>query len=116
MRIKAFKALRPSPENARLVASVPYDTVNTEEARTLAENNELSFLHVVRPEIDLPDGTDIHSDQVYDKAAENLAKFQENKTLIREDTPCLYVYRQKMGGHVQRGIVDPARRKVLPRH
>jgi uncharacterized protein (DUF1015 family) len=66
--IRPFRALRPQPDRAEQVASVPYDVVNTDEARALAEGNPFSFLHVSRPEIDLPAGTDIHSDAVYRKA------------------------------------------------
>jgi uncharacterized protein (DUF1015 family) len=69
--IRPFRALRPNREQAKLVASVPYDVVNTDEARELAKGNPLSFLHVSRPEIDLPSGTDVYSDAVYRKAVEN---------------------------------------------
>ncbi len=72
--IRPFRALRPQPERAKDVASVPYDVVNTDEARALAAGNPFSFLHVSRPEIDLPTGTDIHSDAVYRKAVENFEK------------------------------------------
>ncbi len=105
MRIKAFQALRPSGENAQRVAAVPYDTVNTAEARVLAKGNKYSFLHISRPEIDLPEGVDIYSDEVYAKAAENFTAFQREGFLLREDSDCVYVYRQKMGDHVQRGVV-----------
>ena len=77
--VRPFRALRPFPEQAAAVAAVPYDVVNTEEARQLAFNNHLSFLHVSRPEIDLPDGTDMYSDAAYDKAAATIAgMFHEN--------------------------------------
>ena len=69
--IRPFKALRPPPERAKQVSSVPYDVVTTEEARRLARGNALSFLHVSRPEIDLPQGTDIYSEPVYRKALDN---------------------------------------------
>ena len=105
MKIKAFQALRPTEETVKEVASVPYDTINSAEARNLAEGKPYSFLHVVRPEIDLPPETDIHADEVYAKAAENFKKFQEDGVLVREDQPCIYLYRQKMGDHIQRGIV-----------
>jgi len=105
MKIKAFRALRPAKDMVEQVASVPYDTINSDEARELADGKPYSFLHVIRPEIDLPDGIDVHDDSVYAKAAENFEKFQADKALIREDCPCLYLYRQKMGKHVQRGLV-----------
>lgn len=105
MRIKTFKALRPQAEIAHLVASVPYDTVDTEEARALAAGNPRSFLRIVRPEIDLPGTRSIYSDEVYAKAAENFREFLENGILVRESRPYTYVYRQKMGNHVQRGVV-----------
>src|SRR5262245_52062730 len=99
--IRPFKALRPPAENAAAVSAVPYDVVNTTEARELAAGNPLSFLHVSRPEIDLPDGTDIHSDAVYNKAAENFEKLKAEAPLLVEETPSLYVYRLRMGEHSQ---------------
>ncbi|MCA8920621.1 MAG: DUF1015 domain-containing protein [Planctomycetes bacterium] len=103
--IRPFRALRPTPEKAALVASVPYDVCSTAEARVLAKGNPDSFLHVVRPEIDLPEGTDVHDDAVYAKARENFEAFQARGTLVREETPCVYLYRQIMAGHAQTGIV-----------
>jgi uncharacterized protein (DUF1015 family) len=102
--IRAFRALRPTPENAPAVSAVPYDVVNTLEARALAAGNPLSFLHVSRPEIDLPDGIDIHSAEVYAKAAENFEKLKDEAPLFIEDSPSLYVYRLSMGEHTQTGI------------
>src|SRR5437773_7377957 len=72
--IRPFSALRPEPDRASEVASVPYDVVNTDEARALAASNLLSFLHVSRPEIDMPEGTDTHSDPVYRRALQNFEK------------------------------------------
>ena len=103
--IRPFRALRPHPERAESVASVPYDVVNTDEARALANGNPLSFLHVSRPEIDLPPGTDIHSDAVYRKAVENFEKLISTCPLEKETEPCLYLYRLIMGNHEQIGIV-----------
>jgi uncharacterized protein (DUF1015 family) len=103
--IRPFRALRPPTERAQAVASVPYDVVNTEEARALAEGNELSFLHVSRPEIDLPPGTDLHSDAVYRKAVENFEKLTATCPLEREAESSLYLYRLIMGDHQQIGIV-----------
>jgi uncharacterized protein (DUF1015 family) len=102
--IHPFRALRPPASKVEQVASVPYDVVNTQEARALASDNPLSFLHVTRPEIDLPDGTDIYSDQVYEKARENFQKLTETCPLETEDAPSLYLYRLKMGEHVQVGV------------
>jgi uncharacterized protein (DUF1015 family) len=103
--IRPFRALRPQAERAQLVASVPYDVVNTEEARALANGNPLSFLHVSRPEIDLPPGTDIHSDAVYRKAVENFEKLIADCPLVKEAEPSLYLYQLIMGDHEQIGIV-----------
>jgi uncharacterized protein (DUF1015 family) len=102
--IRAFRAERPAKERAADVAAVPYDVVNTTEARELAAGNPLSFLHVSRSEIDLPDGTDIYSDAVYQKAAQNFEKLKTDAPLSVEETPSLYVYRLRMGGHTQTGI------------
>jgi uncharacterized protein (DUF1015 family) len=103
--IHPFRALRPPAERAAEVASVPYDVVNTKEARALAEGSPFSFLHVSRPEIDLPDGTDIYSDAVYAKAQENFNRLVKECPLIEEETPSLYLYRQVMGQHEQVGLV-----------
>ena len=103
--IHPFRALRPPAARAAEVASVPYDVVNTEEARALAAGKPFSFLHVSRPEIDLPDGTDIYSDAVYAKAAENFRRLIETCPLVTEDEPSLYIYRLVMGNHTQTGVV-----------
>jgi uncharacterized protein (DUF1015 family) len=104
-QLKPFKAFRPKPELAGRVASVPYDTINTEEARKLAEGNPYSFLHVGRPEIDLPADTDIHADEVYAQGVRNLNNLIQTGTLFQENVPCLYIYQQRMGNHVQAGLV-----------
>ncbi len=103
--IRPFRALRPPAERAQVVASVPYDVVNTDEARALAEGNPLSFLHVSRPEIDLPPGTDLYSDAVYRKAVENFEKLIATCPLEKEAEPSLYLYRLIMGQHEQIGVV-----------
>jgi len=100
-----FSALRPPNERAKQVSSVPYDVVNSEEARALAANNPLSFLHVSRPEIDLPTGTDIYSDEVYRKAEENFQSLIKTCPLEREEVPSIYLYRLIMGDHEQIGVV-----------
>ncbi|WP_319559414.1 DUF1015 family protein [Marispirochaeta sp.] len=102
--IRSFKALRPLPELAEKIASVPYDVVNTEEARELAEGNDLSFLHIVRPDIDLPYTLDTYSDAVYEKAAENFKRLKESGSLVEEEDPSLYIYRLEMDGREQLGI------------
>jgi uncharacterized protein (DUF1015 family) len=102
--IYPFRALRPPVERVEQVASVPYDVVNTEEARALAADNPLSLLHVTRPEIDLPEGTNIYSDEVYARAAENFQRLIETCPLETESEPSLYLYRLVMGEHEQVGI------------
>ncbi|HZI85461.1 MAG TPA: DUF1015 family protein [Pyrinomonadaceae bacterium] len=103
--LQPFSALRPPNERAKQVSSVPYDVVNSEEARALAANNPLSFLHVSRPEIDLPTGTDIYSDEVYRKAEENFQSLIKTCPLEREEVPSIYLYRLIMGDHEQIGVV-----------
>lgn len=103
--IKPFRALRPLPEKGAEVASVPYDVVNTEEARALASGNPLSFLRVSRPEIEMPDGTDIYSDEVYARAASNFDRLISAAPLVIEDEPSFYFYRLRMGGREQTGLV-----------
>jgi uncharacterized protein (DUF1015 family) len=105
MRIRSFQGLRPSTESVDKLVSLPYDVVSTEEARALAAGNPVSMLHVVRPEIDFPEGTDPYSDAVYAKAVENFRRLQQDGHFVREAGPCVYVYQQKMGEHTQQGIV-----------
>ncbi len=104
MRIRAFQGLRPSEAVVEKIASLPYDVVSTEEARSIAKDNPLSMLHIVRAEIDFPKGTDPYSDAIYQKAKENLARLQNNGDLIRESEPSLFIYQQQMGSHIQRGL------------
>ena len=99
-----FRALRPTPESAAKVAAVPYDVVDTDEARALAAGNPLSFLRVSRADIDFPPGTDLHSDAVYAKAVANFDALKAAAPLIQEDVPSTYVYRLQMGRHVQTGL------------
>ncbi|HYJ45109.1 MAG TPA: DUF1015 family protein [Pyrinomonadaceae bacterium] len=103
--IHPFRALRPPAQRVAEVASPPYDVVSTEEARSLAEGNPLSFLHVSRPEIDLPAGTDTYADVVYRKAAENFEKLIKECPLEEEKTESVYLYRLIMGEHEQIGVV-----------
>lgn len=102
--IRPFRAIRPEPARAPEVAAVPYDVVTTAEARSLASGNPVSFLHVSRPEIDLPEGTDPHSDAVYRKGAENFVRLELEVPLVRETEPSLYIYRLRTGDHVQTGV------------
>jgi len=102
--LRPFRALRPAPASAAQVSAVPYDVVNIAEARDLAADNPLSFLHVSRAEIDLPDGTDVYSDDVYSKAGENFETLKTSAPLFTEDAPSLYIYQLRMGSHTQNGI------------
>src|ERR1022692_39327 len=99
-----FRALRPTPESAARVASVPYDVVSTEEARALSAGNPLSFLHVTRSEIDLPPETNPYDARVYAQAVHNLEALTRDAPLVLEDAPALYVYRLRMGRHEQTGL------------
>jgi uncharacterized protein (DUF1015 family) len=103
--IKPFRALRPLPEQAAQVAAVPYDVVNTDEARQLAADNPLSFLRVSRPEIEMPEGTDIYADEVYARGAANFDRLISTAPLIIEDEPSFYVYQLRMGNRSQLGVV-----------
>ncbi len=103
--LRKFKAWRPGKGLEKQVASYPYDVINSEEARELVKDNPYSFLHVVKPEVDLPAGTDLYSQPVYDKARDNFRKFMSDGTLIQDAQPNLYVYRQTMDGREQYGIV-----------
>ncbi len=105
MRIHPFQGLVPPPAHAPAVACVPYDVVNTAEAAALAAGKPDSLLHVDRAEIDLPPGTNPYADSVYAKARENFLALQQRGVLVRETEPCLYVYQQQMGNHVQRGLI-----------
>ncbi|MBO9681738.1 MAG: DUF1015 domain-containing protein [Flavisolibacter sp.] len=104
-QIQPFRALRPHNEYAAQVASRPYDVLNSEEARKEAGDNLLSFLHVTKSEIDLPAGIDIHSEQVYEKAKENLQKLIEKKILFQDEKPCYYIYELAWKGRTQTGLV-----------
>jgi uncharacterized protein (DUF1015 family) len=103
--IAPFKALRPAAQHAREVASRPYDVLNSAEAKTEAQGNPHSFLHITKSEIDLPEDIDIHSQAVYDKAKENLDAFISRGILFRESKPCYYIYQLIMDGRSQTGLV-----------
>jgi len=104
IKIKPFKAWRPNPSNLLEIACVPYDVINTEEAAALAAGKPNSFLHVIRPEIDLPENTSEYAPEVYEKGAENLKKFQSNGTLIQDEHPSLYIYRLIWKNRAQTGL------------
>lgn len=100
-----FKGYRPRKDICSQVAALPYDVMSSEEAREMVKDNPLSFLHVDRAEIDMPEGTDIYSKEVYDRAAKNLNTMLSNGTYIHDTVPMLYVYRLTMDGRSQTGIV-----------
>ena len=103
--ISPFAALRPEAQHAKAVASRPYDVLNSREAKAEAQGNPDSFLHITKSEIDLPDNIDPHSQEVYDKAKENLAAFISRNILFRESKPCYYIYKLVMNGRSQTGLV-----------
>lgn len=106
--LKPFPALRPKPELAARICELPYDVMSSEEARAMAAGNPLSFLHVSKPEIDLPPGTDLYSPAVYAKGKENFARLIADGALFQDSQACFYLYRQIMGGHSQTGLVAAA--------
>ncbi|RKY77838.1 DUF1015 domain-containing protein [candidate division KSB1 bacterium] len=119
--IKPFKGLRPVEDKIQLVASPPYDVLNSEEARQKAAGNPYSFLHVVKPEIDLDPGIDLYDPKVYQKGRENLDKLVEENVLKQDEKPCLYIYKLTMGNHQQTGIVaccsvDDYEKDIIKKH
>ncbi len=105
MKIRSFKGLRPKEGFAKDIASLPYDVVNFKQACEQAEGKPLSFMRVVRSELELPAGTDPYSPEVYAHAAENFKKLVDGGFLVREDGDSMYLYRQQMGSHSQTGLV-----------
>src|SRR5918995_7305105 len=103
-----FAARRPTAERAADVIAPPYDVVSTEEARARAANRPASFLHISRPEIDLPPGSSPYSDAAYERGAENLARLRDGGLLVRDREPSFYVYRMVMNGHAQTGVAFAA--------
>jgi uncharacterized protein (DUF1015 family) len=119
--IRPFKALRPTIEKAQLVASVPYDVVNREEAADFAKGNPLNYLHITRSEIDLPNVNDVYSKEIYQKAKENLNRIIKEAPLKTEEKPSFYLYRLIMDGRAQTGIcatfsVDDYDNDVILKH
>jgi uncharacterized protein (DUF1015 family) len=106
--IRPFAALHPATDRAAEVIAPPYDVLNSEEARILAKDKPWSFLHISKAEIDLPSGTDVHSDEVYRKAAENLRHMIDAGVIERETSPVYYAYRLIMDNHEQTGLVATA--------
>ena len=103
--VKPFKGVRPPQDLVEQVASRPYDVLNSAEAREEAKGNEKSLYHIIKPEIDFPEGTDEHDPRVYDKAVANFRMFQEKGWLVQDDKPCYYIYAQTMNGKTQYGLV-----------
>ena len=108
VKIKPFKGVRPAADKIKEVASLPYDVLNSKEARKQVEDKPFSFLHVVKPEVDLPENIDLYDEAVYQKGKDNLYKFLENGILIQVDKPSFYLYRLKMGNIDQVGLVAGA--------
>lgn len=103
--IRPFQALRPPIHLASLVAALPYDVMDVEEARSMAGANADSFLHISRPEIDLPATVDPHDEEVHRQGKQNLDAFLNRRVLLQDPAPCYYIYRQRMGAIVQTGLV-----------
>lgn len=100
-----FNALRPHAQYAKQVASKPYDVLNSREAKEEVRGNPYSFLHITKSEVDLPEGIDIHSEEVYEKAKDNLKAFMQREVLFVENKACYYIYRLIMNGRSQTGLV-----------
>ena len=103
--VKAFKAIRPTAALADKVAALPYDVMNSEEARQMVVGNPYSFLHVDKAEIDLDPSIDLYDKRVYEKARDNLNGMITDGVYIQDEKPCLYIYKQVMNGRAQIGIV-----------
>lgn len=106
--VKPFRGLRPKPELTENVASPPYDVLNSKEARIMADGNPVSFLHINKPEIDLPEDIDLYDDRVYAQAGQNFKRFQEEGILVQDPEAYFYLYEQTMGDIVQVGLVAAA--------
>jgi len=103
--VRAFRAIRPVPELVDKVAALPYDVMDSNEAREMVKGNPYSFLHVDKAEIDLDPSIDLYDKRVYEKARDNLRNMIENGIFLQDENPCLYIYRQVMNGRAQVGIV-----------
>lgn len=118
---RGFKAFRPADDKQALIPALPYDVMNSDEAREMVKGNPYSFLHIDKAEIDLPIGTDLYADCVYEKAKENLLNLENTGALIQDNAPCLYIYKQVMNGRVQLGIagcasIDDYINNVIKKH
>ena len=102
--VKPFRGLRPPHTIAKDLACLPYDVMNTDEARKMAEGKECSLLHITRSEIDLPADTDTHSENVYNRSVENFNKWRKNGWLMQDDNLTYYIYAQTMKGRTQYGL------------
>jgi uncharacterized protein (DUF1015 family) len=107
-RIEPFRGLRPRKDLAGKIAAPPYDVLSSAEAREMAGSNPYSFLHIGKPEIDLPPGTDLYADEVYEKGLENFKRFIKENYLFQDRDKCFYIYKQIWGDHVQIGLVAGA--------
>jgi len=119
--VKPFCGLRPAPDLAPQVAALPYDVMDSDEARSITNKNPLSFLRVTKAEVDLSPDVDVHAPEVYAKAKTNLQAFINDRTLIQDAAPCFYVYKQKMGSHTQVGLaaavsVDEYLQNIVRKH
>lgn len=119
--IRPFKAIRPEKTFANEVISLPYDVMNRVEAKEMCANKPHNFLRICRSEIDLPDDCNPYSNEVYEKAKSNVSDFLKKGVLLREDTPCFYIYRQIMNGRVQTGIaacasIDDYQNNIIKKH
>lgn len=119
--VRPFRAVRPADGMADKIAALPYDVMNTREARQAAEGNPYSFLHIDKAEIDLPDGTDPYSIQVYEKARDNLNSMIAGGQFVKDESPCFYIYRLVMDGRTQTGIaatvsVDEYEKGIIKKH
>jgi uncharacterized protein (DUF1015 family) len=119
--IRPFRALRPRPDLVAQVAAPPYDVINSEEARAMAAGNPYTFLHINKPEIDLPPAVDLYDDRVYAQGVSTLRRFIAEGVFIREARAAYYVYQQRMGDHVQAGLVcaascDEYEKGLIKRH
>lgn len=119
--IQPFKGLRPRPDLVQKVASPPYDVLSSQEAREMAQNNPLSFLRVVKAEIDLDPSLDPHSEEVYNQSRKNLQQLITDNVLIQDEAPCFYIYESTMGDHVQKGLmmganIDEYEKGIIKKH
>ena len=119
--VRAFKAIRPVPALAEQVAALPYDVMNSQEARQMVVGNPHSFLHVDKAEIDLDPSVDLYDTRVYEKARDNLNQMIQDGVFLQDEKPCLYIYKQVMNGRAQIGIVgctaiDDYRNNVIRKH